>query len=157
MPKEIMRRKAADNPYLHKDFHGALNKGIEYLHRHYGADSVRRYLRQFAAAFYRLLTEDLKKRGLVALEEYFKKVYQVEGGKARFDLFEDELKITVDACPAVTHLRKNGYLAAELFFETTRTVNETICDGTPFAAELLDYNQETGSGVQRFYLKETQP
>ena len=25
MPREVMRRKAADNPYLHKDFHGALS------------------------------------------------------------------------------------------------------------------------------------
>ena len=145
-----MRRRAADNPYLHKDFHCALNSGIEYLHRYFGADSVRQYLRQFASSFYGPLTEDLKKRGLVALKEYFEKVYQLEGGKAHFDFFEDELKITVNACPAVTHLRKNSYPIAELFFETTRTVNETICEGTFFAAELLDYNPETGSGIQRF-------
>ena len=56
----------------------------------------------------------------------------------------------VEACPAVTHLRKNGYPVAELFFETTRTVNETICEGTHFAAELLNYNPKTGSGIQRF-------
>ena len=145
-----MRRKAADNPYLHKDFHGALSGGIEYLHRHFGADSVRRYLRQFAASFYCPLTEDLKKRGLVALKEHFEKVYQLEGGKAHFDLSDDELKITVAVCPAVIHMRKNGYPVAELFFETTRTVNETICEGTLFAAELLNYNPETGSGIQRF-------
>ena len=145
-----MRRKAADNSYLHRDLHGDLSGGIEYLHRHFGADSVRRYLRQFAASFYYPLTEDLKKRGLVALKEYFEKVYQLEGGQAQFDLSEDELKITVEACPTVTHLRKNGYQVAELFFETTRTVNQTICKGTPFAAELLNYNPETGSGIQRF-------
>jgi len=145
-----MRRKASDNPYLHRDFHGALSGGIEYLHRHFGAHFVRRYLRQFAASFYCLLTEDLKKRGLVALKEYFEKVYQLEGGQAQFNFSEDELKITVEACPAVTHLRKNGYAVAELFFETTRTVNETICEGTLFVAELLDYNPETGSGIQRF-------
>lgn len=145
-----MRRKAADNPYLHKDFHGALSGGVEYLHRHFGADSVRKYLRQFASSFYRPLSEDLKKRGLVALKEYFEKVYQLEGGQAQFNLSEDELKITVEACPAVTHMRKNGYPVAELFSETTRTVNETICEGTLFAAELLDYDPETGSGIQRF-------
>jgi len=62
----------------------------------------------------------------------------------------------VEACPAVTHLRKNGYPVAELFFETTKTVNETICAGTLFAAELLNYNPETGSGIQHFYRKENQ-
>lgn len=98
---------------------------------------------------------NLKKRGLVALKEYFEKVYQPEGGRAHFDLSENELKITVDACPAVTHLRKSDYPVAELFFETTKTVNETICEGTSFAAELLDYNLETGSGIQRFYCKES--
>ena len=157
MPKEIMRRKAADNLYLHRDFHGALSGGIEYLHRRYGAESVRQYLRQFAAAFYRPLTEGLKKRGLVALKEYFERIYQLEGGGTHFDLSENELKITVDVCPAVTHLRKNNYPVAELFFETTGTVNETICEGTPFTAELLNYNPETGSNIQRFYRKETQP
>lgn len=38
MPKEIMRRQASDNIYLHKDFHIALNYGIEYLFQHYGED-----------------------------------------------------------------------------------------------------------------------
>ena len=40
MPKEKMRRKAADNPYLHKDFHGALSCGMEYLHARFGAEAV---------------------------------------------------------------------------------------------------------------------
>ena len=41
MAKEVMRRQASDNPYLHRDFHGALSAGIEYLDRHYGEDAVR--------------------------------------------------------------------------------------------------------------------
>ena len=41
MPKEYIKRNAADNEYLHKDFHGALSAGIEYLHRNYSAQAVR--------------------------------------------------------------------------------------------------------------------
>ena len=47
-----MRRTASDNVYLHKDFHGALSAGIEYLHQRYGEDAVREYLRRFTLAFH---------------------------------------------------------------------------------------------------------
>ena len=145
-----MRRKAADNEYLHKDFHGALSAGIDYLERNYGEQAVRDYLRQFATSFYAPVTEAINQRGLVAFREYLAIVYEKEGGKVRFDLSEDELTVHVEACPAVMHMRKHGYPVARLFHETTKTVNEAICEGTPFAAELLEYDRETGCSVQRF-------
>lgn len=151
MARQVMRRTAGDNAYLHQDFHGALSAGIEYLHEHYGEEAVREYLWQFARAFYAPLTEDLRRRGLVALEEHFRGVYEREGGAAGFVLSEDELRIEVDACPAVRHMRTRGYPVARLFRETTATVNRAICHQTPFAAELLEYDNETGRSVQRFY------
>ncbi len=151
MAKEVMRRKGSDNIYLHKDFHGALSAGIEYLDQHYGEEAVREYLRQFASSFYAPLVESVKKRGLVALKEHFEKVYQVEGGSIQITFSEDELVLKVKACPAVTHMRKHGYPVARLFYETVRTVNETLCEGTPFSAELIEYNEETGSSIQCFY------
>jgi len=151
MAKKIMRRKASDNIYLHKDFHGSLSIGIEYLDQHYGAEAVRQFLRQFASAFYAALTEDLRQRGLIALKEYFERIYQLEGGKIKIDFSKDELVITVKACPAVTHMRKNGYHVARLFYETTKTVNETICGETPFAAEMLQYDKQTGKSLIRFF------
>ena len=150
MPKEVMRRKAADNQYLHKDFHGALSGGIDYLEKHFGEDVVREYLREFTVTYYAPLIEELKKRGLVALKEYFVKIYETEGSQIEVDCSEDELVIKVAACPAVTHMRQNNYTVARLFYETTRTVNEAMCDGTPFAAELVEYDDETGRSVQRF-------
>ena len=151
MPKEVMTRKAADNPYLHKDFHGALSTGIEYLHTRFGEQAVRDYLRQFAQAYYKPLTEALKARGLAALQEHLERVYKVEGASVRMRLSEDELVLEVPACPAVTHMREHGYPVARLFVETTRTVNEELCRGTPFAAELVEYDEPTGRSVQRFY------
>ena len=64
MPREILHRSAAENEYLHKDFHGALSTGIEYLHRRYGAKAVREYLWQFASTFYAPLIADVNTRGL---------------------------------------------------------------------------------------------
>lgn len=151
MTKQTMHRAAGDNEYLHQDFHGALSAGIEYLHEHCGEEAVREYLWQFARAFYAPLSEDLRRRGLVALEEHFRKIYGLEGAEVRFARSKDELRIEVDACPAVTHLRKQGYPVARLFRETTETVNQAICHETPFAAELPEYDDETGRNVQRFY------
>jgi hypothetical protein len=148
-----MRRTASDNAYLHKDFHGALSVGIEYIHRNYGPEAVREYLRQFAAAFYAPLTRDINTRGLVALKEHFEKIYRLEDAEIKIQFSEDELVVEVPACPAVTHMRKEEYTVAELFYETIKTVHETICEPTGFRAELLEYEPETGRSVQRFTRK----
>ena len=52
-----------------------------------------------------------------------------------FDLSEDELVMTVKRCPAVTHMRKTNQVINPLYYETTLTVNNTICEGTPYAFE----------------------
>lgn len=155
MAKEVMRRKASDNEYLHKDFHGALSVGLDYLREQFGEDSVREYLREFARDFYAPLTNDLKQRGLVALKEYFEKLYKIEGGEISITCSKDELVLKVQACPAVMHIRKNNYKVSPIFYETTKTVNEMICENTPFAAELVEYDQQTGRSVQRFYRRKS--
>ena len=151
MPKEVMRRQAADNPYLHKDFHGALSTGIDYLDQKFGEEAVREYLREFANSFYAPLKQEIRERGLAAIKEHFEEVYKVEGGEVEMEMTDDELVIRVAACPAVTHMREHGYPVARLWHETTRTVNEMLCEQTPFAAELVEYDEQTGRSVQRFY------
>lgn len=150
-----MRRKASDNEYLHKDFHGALSVGLDYLQTHYGDESVREYLREFAGNFYAPLTDDLKNRGLIALKEYFEKLYKTEHGEISITFSPDELILNVQACPAVMHIRQNNHPVSLLFYETTKTVNETICRDTPFAAELVEYDQQTGRSIQRFYRRKS--
>lgn len=58
--------------------------------------------------------------------------------------------LEVEECPAVAHMRASGHPVSRLFYETTRTVSEALCDGSPFSAELLEYDEETGRSVQRF-------
>jgi len=151
MAREVMRRKASDNVYLHKDFHGGLSGGIEYIDRHYGADAVREYLRQFASAFYAPLTAEINGRGLAAMKERIEHVYRTEQAAVTTRLSPDELLVEVPACPAVTHMRSHGYPVARLWSETSRTMYETICAGTPFAVEMLEYDDATGRSRVRFY------
>ena len=150
MTKEKITRRAADNQYLHKDFHGALSVGLEYLENNYGEEAVREFLHRFATTYHAPLTEAINDRGLIALKEYFAQLYEVEGADVAITLTEDELLIEVDACPAVTHMREHGYTVARLFGETTRTVNAAICASTPFEARLLEYDDQTGRGIQHF-------
>jgi hypothetical protein len=150
MPKLVMDRRAADNPYLHKDFHGALNCGIVYLRRHFGDDAVREWLRGFARRWHAPLRQRLMAEGLGALREHFEALYCVEGASVHCEQTPDELVLHVDACPAVTHIRALGGEVSPLFVETVRTVNEALCEGTPYAAELLSYEPRTGRSVQRF-------
>ena len=151
MAKEVMDRRASDNEYLHKDFHGALSAGLEYLHQHYGPESVREYLRQFTAAYYAPLIAKLKESGLPALKEHFENIYRIEGEEIETTLTENELVITIKSCPAVKHMKENNYPVARLFHETSGTVNETLCEGTPFAADMIEYEEATGRSIQRFY------
>ena len=150
MAREVMERRASDNVYLHKDFHGALSAGIEYLEKQYGEEAVREYLRRFTLSYYAPLRKDIEKRGLIALKEHFEKMYRREGTAVEIRFTGEELVLSVASCPAVTHMRAGGYPVARLFSETTRTVNETLCEGTPFAAELIFYDEATGKSIQRF-------
>ncbi len=150
MSKQVMRRQASDNEYLHKDFHGALSTGIDYLEKTYGEQAVIEYLRRFTDTFYAPVKRDVQERGLPALREHFERIYQIEGGQAQFEQTADELTVRVAACPAVMHMREHGYTVARLFVETTRTVNEALCEGSQFTAELLEYDEQTGRSVQRF-------
>lgn len=148
--RQVMKRRAADNVYLHKDFHGALNQALIYLERNFGAEAVREYLRQFARTFYAPLTRDIKKRGLEALKAHLENLYRTEGAEFTIDLSAAELVLSVAACPAVGHIRKMGLAVSPCFVETTRTVNAAICEGTGYEFDLLDYDPETGRRVERY-------
>lgn len=153
MAKQVITRRASDNEYLHKGFHGALSCGIDYLEQTFGPGAVREYLYEFARVFYAPLTADLRRRGLIALREHFEKLYRIEGGQIRIRLRDDEMTLEVSACPAVRYMRTHGQPVARLFHETTKTVNEAICEAAGFTAELVEYDAETGRSVQRFVRK----
>ena len=148
--KEVMVRSAADNAYMHKDFHGALSRALIYLQECYGDEAVRDYLRQFARSFHAPLTQAVKERGLIALKEHYEHIYAIEGGAVSITLGDDELIMSTSANPAVIYLREHNQPVAPLFDETIRTVNAAICEGTPYTAVVLSYDEVTGGCAVRF-------
>ncbi len=151
-----MERQAADNTYLHKDFHKALNHALIYLENRFGEEAVRDYLHDFSAAYFAPLAADLKKRGLMALQEHFQRIYDLEGGDATIEILSDpeRLLITVRSCPAVAHIRAAGDPVSPLFHLTSFVVNETICAGSCYQAALSDYDPGTGACCQTFSRRE---
>jgi hypothetical protein len=147
----VMQRKAADNPYLPLEFHGQLSGQLDYLEQKFGEDAVRRYLWQFATAFYAPLKQAVKERGLVALKERFETIYKLEGGKIQISFNEDEMVVFIEACPAVTFMRAHHQPVARQFSETLNTTYAAVCEGTPFAFEMLDYDMEMGRSHVRFF------
>jgi hypothetical protein len=148
--KQVMVRSAADNAYMHKDFHGALSRALIYLQERYGDEAVRDYLHQFARSFYAPLTQAVNERGLIALKEHYEQIYAIEDGTVSIALSDDDMIMSTPANPAVTYLRQHDQPVAPLFDETIRTVSTAICGGTPFTAVVLSYDESTGGCTVRF-------
>ncbi len=144
MSKLVMKKTASENIYYHPDFHIATSMMIEYIEKKYGKKAVKNYLKQFAKAYYSPLKEKIRKNGLVALKRYIEKLYRKESGEIEIDYHPDQMQVKVKKCPAVSHIKKKGFKPAESFFETTKTVYETIVEGTGFDFEMKDYDKNTG-------------
>ena len=150
MPKLVLDRRAVDNAYFHPDFHGALSAGVDYLDRAYGPEAVRDYLRRFALTYYAPVRRALVERGLEALAEHLRSVYERESGQVEITCTHDSLVLKAPECPAVRHMRGRGYRVARLWAETISAVNEGLCAGTPYVSEFLSYNPDTGASLQLF-------
>jgi len=150
MPRKVMERRASDNKYLHKDFHGALLCGLEYVFDRFGQEGFEAYVRQAASALYAPVRDAVKQKGLVALEEYLRDIFTTEQGDFSSAWEGDALVFTVNVCPAVSYLQQQGHKVPARFCEVTRIMNEVICEGTGFASE-VDYDTAAARCVQRFF------
>lgn len=155
MEKIVMDIKAADNEYLHKDFHISADNGLEYVGMKYGDNGVREYLTRYARAFYHPLFEAYKKEGLKALKDHQQKLYEAEKMPEVFhaELTDDCLTVTVDKCPAVTFMKSRGKTPSKWYRELTNTVNMAIADELDLGFSLEYYNEEDGSCKYRYFLR----
>lgn len=139
-------------PNVHKDFHGALSYGIQFVEERYGLDGVGDYLKKLADGVYKPLCDDLRTRGLDALRDHWTTVFDLEQGDYEMQTEGDTLVLTVRRCPAITHMREHEYAVADHYCEHTRLLNEAICASAGYASS-VDYDQNVGTCVQRFWRK----
>ncbi len=135
---------------VHKDFHGALSFGLQFLEEHYGEEGRSEFLRELAGTVYKPLADKLRNTGLSALQEHWEMLFALEGGGAECSYEGGTLVLTVKQCPAIHHMRRQGYAIAPHFCDHTGIVNEAVCQAAGYASS-VEYDQERGCCVQRFW------
>ena len=146
MEKMIMERKAADNKYLHRDFHVTADQGICYIGEQFGTDAVVEYLSNFAEKFYSPLIQEIREKGLLPLKQYFEKIYLAEEASEVLNLNLTEYKLTVQIseCPAVRFMKSIGHTPCQWYGETVNTVYRVIAEKANMDFSLAYYEDETG-------------
>lgn len=137
-------------PNVHKDFHGALSYGIQFVEEQYGQAGLEDFLSRLAGSVYKPLVEGLRTRGLDAMREHWQNIFELEGGEFEMAMQDAALVLTVHRCPAVCHMREHGYEVAQHFCEHTRIVNEAVCRAAGYRSS-VEYDQSAGRCVQRFW------
>ncbi len=134
---------------VHKDFHGALNSGFQFLCEKYGKKIFREYLCQVGENIYKNLIEKIKSEGLAALEQYWRHIFTIEGGEfeiSRKD--DDEITLIVASCPALTYMKKVKYPVYKDFCLQCRIINEVIAEKAGLKSEFAS-NQSKNSCTQK--------
>ncbi len=134
---------------VHKDFHGAMSFGIEFLEREYGREGLEEFLAGLADTVYKGLVDDIRERGLAALEDHWRGIMDLEDAEYGLTMDGDTLVLEVRKCPAVHHMKAQDYRVAASYCEHTRIVNEAVCRAAGYEAT-VDYDQDEGRCVQRF-------
>ncbi len=152
---EIMDRKASDNEYFHKDFHSSMNMGIHYLGTKYGIDTVREYLTRYTTNVYKNLINDIKSRGLYAIEDKILDTYAKEKAQAavKISRLDNGLKVEVEYCPAVKHLKATGRDVSVWYRYTTEFVMEELAKSADCEFSMLCYDEDTGAASYEFHRK----
>jgi hypothetical protein len=135
---------------VHKDFHGALSYGIQHVVDNFGLDVLHRYLDGLADTVYAPLVKALRADGLDAMCQHLEQTFTREQGHYEVRREGETLVFDVKECPAIAHMKAQGYAIAPHFCEHTRILNDAICRRAGYACS-VDYDQEAGQCVQRFW------
>lgn len=159
MPVLKMERKAADNTYLHRDFHNILNLGLDDLRDRFGVRAVADYLRRFTLHFYapliKEIRDDVRKGSLDAVIRRFEEIYRAEDAEDVLSFEKGrpgELLVRIRSCPAVTHMHKSQVEPSPCFSLTSSVLWQTIAEASDLGYAILGYDAETGAATHLFYL-----
>ncbi|MCM8762291.1 MAG: hypothetical protein NC905_00950 [Candidatus Omnitrophica bacterium] len=134
---------------IHKDFHGALSVGFEYLAKKFGKKSLEEFLGVCARSIYKELIKKIKKEGLIAIEKYWNEIFSLEGAKFKIERKKGELILKITECPAISHIVKVGYPVYDDFCIQCRVINRVIAEETGLKSEISS-DQKKGRCIQKF-------
>lgn len=139
--------------YLHPDFHNSLVRGVQFIAEHYGEQGLREYLTKFTLAFHKPLLAKIKVKGLSAIADYLRWLYDTEQAPDALKLTEteDALDVEIAYCPAVKHLLSRDIVPHESFEATTSVVYDVIAKESGLGFEMRAYDHATGAASFRFF------
>ena len=140
-----MERTAADNKYLHRDFHMTMDGGIEYLRVTHGEAAVERYLRDYARVMF-------KPMGLDGIGKYFEELYAAEEASDALSerLSGGRLEILIAYCPALAYMKKAGHTPSPAYGMTTAVLYDELAKICGLRFELMSYDAVSGAAKFAF-------
>lgn len=117
---------------VHKDFYRTLNGTISYIRNKYGERLLKSTFRRTARYVYRAIKEDLLKGDPEQLVEHWTYFLDREDGQYSIERSENEIRMIVHKCPAVSYLVEKGIEVDPCFCLQTSVCNEVLAEGSPF-------------------------
>ena len=143
----IVDMKREDNKYLHRDFHLLGDNALKYCAEVYGEEALTEFLEKFTVAYYAPLIEEIRGEGLVALERWFMKKYEVEEAADTLQtlLTDEALTVTIDECPAIAFMKTLGKEPSQYYIEETRTVYSALAKACGYSFTQEYYRENGGA------------
>ena len=141
--------------YLHRHFHTGIARDVDFVLEKYGMDGLVEFLYQFTAAFHVPLIADIKARGLVAVADYMRRLYETEEASDALSvqMGEKDVLFTIHYCPAVKFMKSIGVIPSENYVYSTSLVYQALAELSGIGFEMRAYDHDTGAASFRFFEK----
>ena len=149
---EVLAITSKDSEYFHPDFHSSLNMGIDYVAREHGEEALRAFLTRYTKNVYIRTLEAMENDPLEALEDLVRDTYAKERAADVLTVkkMDTALRIRVERCPAVTHLKKTGREVSRWFHLATEVVMQTLANHAGLIFTMESYDAQTGKAAYMF-------
>lgn len=134
---------------VHRDFHASVLDGVNYLIDNFGEETAKKVLQRTATEVYRTMHEGLQRGDKTELLEWWRYYLGREGGKYRLEETSEGAILTVESCPAQTHLADRGIPGGKRTCWATKVLNDALCEDSPYEIVL----EETGDHSCRQILR----
>jgi len=136
---------------LHKDFHYTLSLIFDFLNKNYGKEEADRIMKKVSRTIYLPLIEEMKEKGLPAMEKHMKELMELESGEYTSEKDDNSITFSINKCPAISHMKNKGLgISPDFCRISTGLAFGEIAKNTGYRFS-LDYDREKGQCVQKYW------
>lgn len=129
-----------DSGELHKDFHLATNKTIDYIMKTYDQEFLAELCRRTAQDVYQDIYYNLKKGNSEPFLEHLSYYTDREGGKYTIERKKGEILFHMNACPMIQHITSSGQSVSPYMQKFFELLLYYWSQETPFSITLHNYH-----------------